>query len=100
MALELHVRGELTYGHLPEFLDAARAWREYRVSKGWAIPRILNGLSGPMNLVVMIFSYPDANRLEEEERQSAADPAYGEIATRLGFREPSITYELFWVHDE
>ena len=63
------------------------------------MPRILHGLAGPMNLVVMTFTYPDANRLEEEERLSASDPVYGEIATRLGFREPSITHELFWVHE-
>lgn len=97
MALELHVRGEITYGHLSKFLEAAKVWQAYRAERGWAVPRILHGLSGPMNLVVMIFSYPNANRLEEEETASAADQAYGEIASRLGFREPTLTHELFRV---
>ena len=50
-----------------------------------------------MNLVVVIFNYPDANRTEEEETLSAADPAYAEIASRLRFREPRIQYKLFRV---
>lgn len=100
MALELHVRGEVEYGRLPEFLDAAEAWRAYRAAHGWAVPRILHGLSGPMNLVVMIFTYPDANRLEEEETASAADPDYAVIAQRLGFREPTLAHELFRVSDD
>lgn len=100
MALELHVRGELAYGYLSEFNETAKAWRAYRSERGWAVPRILHGLSGPMNLVVMIFEYPDANRLEEEEAASAADPAYGAIAQGLGFREPTLTHELFRVAGE
>ncbi len=97
MALELHVRGEVAYGHLSEFNEAVETWRTYRAERGWAVPRILHGLAGPMNLVVMTFTYPDANRLEDEERLSASDPVYGEIATRLRFREPTIEYELFRV---
>jgi len=100
MALELHVRGEIEYGHLSEFIDAAATWRAYRSERGWAVPRILHGLAGPMNLVVMIFTYPDANRLEEEESASAADPRYADIAQVLGFREPTLVHELFRVSDD
>jgi hypothetical protein len=95
MTLELHVRGEIRYGHLTEFLEAVQAWQAYRSERGWVIPRVLFGLSGPMNLVVMVFEYPDANRLEMEDAAEAADPKYGEIAGKLGFREPSIVYELY-----
>jgi hypothetical protein len=95
VALELHVRGEITYGRLSEFLEAVEVWRAYRAERGWAVPRVLLGLSGPMNLVLMIFAYPDTGRLEAEEAAAAADPRYAEIAGALGFREPSIVYELF-----
>ncbi len=100
MALELHVRGEIEYGRLAEFHQSAEIWRSYRAAKGWTVPRMLYAISGPMNLVVMIFRYPDANRLEVEEVASAADPEYGEIAQRLGFREPTLMHELFHVDDE
>lgn len=100
MSLELHVRGEIAYGHLAEFVEAAETWRTYRAEHGWAVPRILHGLSGPMNLVLMIFTYPDTRRLEQEEAASAVDPVYGEIAQGLGFREPTLTHELFRVADE
>lgn len=99
MTVELHVRGEVEYGHLSEFTQAVETWRAYRAEHGWAVPRILHGLAGPMNLVVMVFSYPDANRLEEEERLSAADPAYAEIAQGLGFREPTLVHELFRIQE-
>ncbi len=99
MAIELHVRGEVVYGHLSEFRKAAEKWRAYRMDHGWAVPRILHGLAGPMNLVVMIFNYPDANRLEYEEAASAADPTYAQLAQGLGFREPTLVHELFRVDD-
>lgn len=95
MALELHVRGEITYGHLSTFLQAVEAWRTYRAERGWAVPRVLLGLSGPMNRVLMIFAYLDAARLEAEEAAAAADPHYAEIAGNLGFREPSLVHELY-----
>ena len=100
MTVELHVRGEVEYGRLAEFNQAAETWRAYRAERGWAVPRILHGLAGPMNLVVMVFTYPDANRLEEEERLSAADPVYGGIAQGLGFREPTLVHELFRVQEQ
>lgn len=99
MALELHVRGEVEYGRLADFEKAAETWKSYRAERGWAVPRILHALSGPMNLVVMVFAFPDANRLEVEETASAADPEYGAIAQGLGFREPTLVHELFRVSD-
>ncbi len=95
MALELHVRGEVRYGLQSTFLEAAKVWQNYRSERGWAIPRVLLGLSGPMNLVEMIFTYADADQLEREAAAEAADLEYGRIAAELSFREPSITYELY-----
>ncbi len=95
MALELHVRGEITYGQFAHFIEAAQVWRVYRAERGWVVPRILFGLSGPMNLVLMIFEYPDATRLEAEEAAAAADPQYAKIAGNLGFREPSVVHEVY-----
>ena len=99
MAVELHVRGEVEYGRLAEFKQVAETWRTYRAERGWAVPRILHGLAGPMNLVGTVFTYPDANRLEDEERLSAADPVSGDIAQGRGFREPTLVHELFRIQD-
>lgn len=95
MALELHVRGEITYGQLAHFTQAVQVWCAYRAEHGWVVPRVLFGLSGPMNHVLMIFVYADATQLEAEEGTAAADPQYAKVAGDLGFREPSVVQEMY-----
>ncbi|MBI4336222.1 MAG: hypothetical protein HY683_00125 [Chloroflexi bacterium] len=48
-----------------------------------------------MNSVLLVYPYPHAAALEAEHKLSGADPQYAEAASALGFREPSIHYELY-----
>ena len=95
MAVILHVRGEIRYGEWRRFLETAEAYRAYRKSKGLVEPRLLLGLSGPMNTAVLVYRYDSANAFEEEHRKIARDPEYGRVASEMPYRDGTIAYELF-----
>ncbi len=59
MAVVLLVKGTIQYGRLQEFSETVALFLECRRSKGWAVPEVLHGLSGPMNTVVLLFRYGD-----------------------------------------
>lgn len=81
MPVEVHVTGRVQLGRFPEFLEAAERWRGFRAERRSAACRVLQGLSGEMNLVRLVFTYPDAAAYEEEEARDASDPEYGRVAS-------------------
>ena len=95
MSVEVHVTGRVQVGRFPEFLDAVQRWREFRAQRGSAACRVLQGLSGEMNLVRLVFTYPDAAAYEEEEAHDASDPEYGRIAGEMPFVEGTLVYEIY-----
>jgi NIPSNAP protein len=97
MAVEVHVTGRVQLGHFPEFLEASERWREFRAERGSAPCHVLHGLSGEMNLVRLVFSYPDAAAYEAEEARDAADPEYGRVASAMPFVEGTLAYEIYRV---
>ncbi len=95
MTVKLFVKGEIKYGHANRFLAAVEEYKRYRQEKGWVVPEVLHSMSGPMNTVLMVYTFPSADALEAEERASAVDPQYAAVAGTMEFREPSIIYELY-----
>jgi hypothetical protein len=95
MAVEVHVVGRVELGRFAEFTSAAEQWRAFRRSRARAECRILQGLSGEMNSVRLVFSYPDLNTYELEEGRDASDPEYGRIASAMPFVEGTLCYELY-----
>ncbi|HEY8775125.1 MAG TPA: NIPSNAP family protein [Gaiellaceae bacterium] len=95
MPVEVHVTGRVQLGRFPEFLEAAERWREFRAERGSAACRVLQGLSGEMNLVRLVFAYPDAAAYEEEEARDASDPEYGRAASAMPFVEGTLVYEIY-----
>lgn len=95
MAVTLFVWGEIQYGRLGEFLAALDPYRRYRLKKGWVGVEALVGMAGPMNSVCLVYRYPDAKALEEEEAESNRDVGYLQVAGALCFREPTIVYGLY-----
>jgi hypothetical protein len=95
MTAVLHVRGTIEYGRLPEFARAVPLFVEYRKQRGWAVPEVLHGLSGPMNTVLMVFRYDDLAAWEAECAAERDDAEYARIASGLPYAEGSISYELF-----
>ena len=97
MAVEVHVSGRVELGRFHEFIPAVARWAAYRASKGDAAPRILQGLSGEMNHVRLVFAYPDLAAYEREEARDAADPEYARVAGGMPFVEGTLEYALYRV---
>jgi hypothetical protein len=95
MTAVLLVRGTIEYGRLPEFAQAVGPFVEYRRRRGWAVPEVLHGLSGPMNTVLMVFRYDDLAAWEAECAAERGDAEYARIATGLPYAAGSIAYELY-----
>lgn len=95
MAVILHVRGEVRYGEWRHFREAVDRYREYRRSKGYVVPEVLLGMSGPMNSTVLVYRYDDARAFEGEDRAISEDPDYGKVASAMPYRDGTIVYELF-----
>jgi hypothetical protein len=45
-----------------------------------------------MNVVRLVFSYPDLNRYEREEGRDASDPEYARVAGAMPFVEGTLSY--------
>jgi hypothetical protein len=95
MAVEVHVVGRIELGRFAEFITAAERWRAFRRTRGAADCRLLQALSGEMNVVRLVFSYPDLNTYESEEARDASDPEYARIAGGMPFVEGTLAYELY-----
>ncbi len=94
MPVEVHVAGRIATGRLAEFLEACGPWLAFRQQRGRAPARVLQGLSGPMNSVVLVFAYEDLAAYEREEAEDAADPEYARLASAMPFEGP-IVYRLY-----
>ena len=57
--------------------------------------RILQALSGEMNVVRLVFEYPDLNTYEREEARDAADEEYARVAGAMPFVEGTLSYEIY-----
>jgi hypothetical protein len=95
MAVEVHVVGRVELGRFAEFIGAADRWRAFRRARGAADCRILQALSGEMNIVRLVFSYPELNAYELEEGRDASDPEYARVAGEMPFVEGTLAYELY-----
>jgi hypothetical protein len=95
VGIEVHVTGRIALGRFAEFVHAAQAWREFRGARDSADCRVLQGLSGEMNIVRLVFEYPDLNTYEQEEARDAADEEYARVAGAMPFVEGTLSYEIY-----
>ena len=95
MAVQVHVTGRIETGRFSEFVQAAQRWAEHRKGKGDAEARLLQGLSGEMNHVRLVFAYPDLAAYEREEARDSLDPEYAEVAGAMPFVDGTIRYEIY-----
>jgi hypothetical protein len=95
MSVEVHVTGRIVLGRFAEFAAAAEMWSRFRSDRGDADCRILQALSGEMNAVRLVFTYPDLNSYEREEARNSVDPEYGRIAGAMPFVADSLVYEIY-----
>ena len=95
MSAFLYYRGRVQQGRLHEFVTGVKALQQYRRAHAYAVPEPQYALSGPMNTVLLRFTFPDLGRLEQEERELEADPEHARINNALPWVEGSIAYEIF-----
>lgn len=95
MSAFLFYRGVVKQGQLHEFVRGLKTLQQYRKSHAYCVPEALYALSGPMNTVLLRFSFPDLGRLEQEERELEADPEHARINQALPWVDGSIHYEVF-----
>ncbi len=97
MAVEVHVAGRIVTGKLGDFTAAVQHYGDYAEEHGYVRPRVLLGVSGPMNTVRLVYSFPDLNAYERLEERVARDRRYGELAMAMQFVDGSIEYEIYRV---
>ena len=95
MAVEVHVEGRIIAGKLPEFVEAVQRYSAFAREHGYAVPRVLQGLSGPMNTVRLVYTYPDLSVYERDEARTASDREYGAVAMGMPFAEGTLTYAIY-----
>ena len=95
MAVEIHVDGRVAQGRLSAFSQGLERYLAYASDHGYALPRVLQGLSGPMNSIRLVYTYDDLAAYEDHEARTLHDASYAEAASAMEFFEGTITYSLF-----
>lgn len=95
VGVEVHVTGRLELGRFHEFVEAVQRWGDYRANRGRPRARVLQGLSGEMNHVRLVFTYPDLAAYEREEAIDAADPEYARVAGAMPFVDGTLEYAIY-----
>jgi hypothetical protein len=97
MAVEVHVEGQIAYGRLADFMEAVAVYSDYARANGYAAPRVLQGLSGPMNLVRLVYEFEDLAAYEAHEARTGQDREYAHVASAMPFIEGTIAYTIYRV---
>ena len=97
MAVEVHVEGRVAAGRLPDFVEGVKRYSEYAAAHGYAQPKVLLGLSGDMNTVRLVYTYPELGAYEEHEARAATDREYGQVAMGMALVEGTIRYSIYRV---
>lgn len=95
MTVEVHVAGRVQVGRLADFIDGVREYSVYAEANGFGIPRVLQGLSGEMNTIRLVYTYPDLAAYEADEARAASDRDYAEAAMRMPFVDGTLRYEVY-----
>jgi hypothetical protein len=97
MAVEVHVEGRIVTGKLPDFMQAVKRYGDYAEQHGYTRPKVLLGLSGPMNTVRLVYTYPDLAAYERDETRTAEDRGYGGVAMEMPYADGTLAYSVFKV---
>ena len=97
MTVQIHVDGRVAQGRLAAFAKGLERYLAYARQHGYATPLVLQGLSGPMNSIRLIYTYDDLSAYEEHEARTMADPGYAVAAAAMELADGTITYSLFRV---
>ena len=99
MTVEVHVDGRVAQGRLTTFADGLKGYLGYARDHGYTVPRVLQGVSGPMNSIRLVYTYDDLASYEEHEARTLQDAGYAAAASAMELVEGTITYSLFRMVD-
>ena len=97
MSVEVHVDGRVALGRLSAFALGVEEYKKYAASHGYSQPRVLQGISGPMNSIRLVYTFADLSQFEEHEARTLRDTGYAQVAGAMEFVEGTITYSIFHV---
>ncbi len=97
MTIQVHVDGRVAQGKLTAFAGGLERYLGYAREHDYATPQVLQGLSGPMNSIRLVYTYDDLAAYERHEARTLGDPGYAEAAAAMEFADGSITYSIFRV---
>ena len=95
MTVEIHVDGRVIQGKLNAFAEGLQVYLAYAQENGYVLPEALQGLSGPMNSVRLVYRYDDLAAYEEHEARTLRDTGYAEAASGMEFVEGTLNYSVF-----
>lgn len=95
MAVEVHIDGRVAQGRLAAFGEGVARYVAYASDHGYALPRVLQGLSGPMNSIRLVYTYADLSEYEEHEARTLQDREYAEAASGMELFEGTVSYSIF-----
>jgi hypothetical protein len=95
MTVQIHVDGRVAQGRLAAFAAGLERYLGYARDHGYTVPRVLQGLSGPMNSIRLVYTYDDLAAYEEHEARTLQDAGYAAAASAMALVEGTITYSLF-----
>ncbi len=95
MSVEVHVDARVTQGQLVSFSKGVDAYLTFARDHGYTVPKVLQGLSGPMNSIRLIYQYDDLCAYEEHEARTLVDVDYAEAASAMKCIEGSVLYTIF-----
>jgi hypothetical protein len=95
MTVEIHVDGRVTQGRLAAFAEGLKRYAAYARDHGYAVPSVLQRLSGLMNSVRLVYKYEGLAAYEEHEACTLQDAGYAEAASGMEFVEGTLTYSVF-----
>lgn len=95
MSVEIHVDGRVVQGRLTAFAEGLKRYVAYARDHGYEVPTVLQGLSGPMNSIRLVYRYDNLAAYEHHEALTLHDVGYAEAAAGMEFVEGTLTYSVF-----
>ncbi|MDA8074231.1 MAG: NIPSNAP family protein [Actinomycetota bacterium] len=95
MSVEVHVDGRIIGGQLSAFVQGLERYLAYARAHGYEVPTVLQGLSGPMNSIRLVYRYESLASYEEHEARTLSDPGYAQAASAMELVDGTVAYSIF-----
>jgi hypothetical protein len=98
--IEVHVEGRIELGRLSEFRTGVRRYCDYLRAHNYVVPRVLHAISGQMNMILLVYKYPDVEGYLRHEQNTMGDADYAAVASGMPFVDGTLTYTIYHPVDD